>query len=92
MSVIVVAHTGVNPRTVVVHLHDTPATPPAVVRPRSLVPLAGIAPLHLANISLSTGPRTASLSLGHWTPTSRQEARASGQRAEEVEQSQAGET
>ena len=33
------SHTAVDPGTVVVHLHHTPSTPPAVVRPRGLVAL-----------------------------------------------------
>ena len=31
VSMVAVANTGVNPRAVMVHLEDTPSTPPAVV-------------------------------------------------------------
>ena len=47
MSVVEMSHTAVDPGTVVVHLHHTPSTPPAVVRPRGLVALALRAELEL---------------------------------------------
>ena len=39
VSVVEMSDTGVDPGTVVVHLHHTPGTPAAVVRPRGLVAL-----------------------------------------------------
>ena len=39
VSVVEMSDTGVDPGTVMVHLHHTPGAPPAVMRPRGLVAL-----------------------------------------------------
>ena len=52
VSVIVVTHAGVDPGAVMVHLHHTPPTSPAVMRPRSLVALTLAAELELFSVLL----------------------------------------
>ena len=80
-TVVEVAHAGVDPGAVMVHLHDAAAAPPAVMGPRRLVSLALAAVLQLR-------PRL----LGLGAPAHRDKAGAVAQGAREVVQRQTGET
>ena len=81
MSVVEMSDTGVEPGAVMVHLHHTPGTPAAVVRPRGLVALT-----LRAELELRAGrgvPRT---------PVRREEAGPNTESTEEMVYSQTGET
>ena len=81
VSVVEVTDTSVDPGTVVVHLHHTPGTPPAVVGPGSLVTRALRAELELGAVLRVV-----------WSPVGREVARAYTEGAQEMVESQTGET
>ena len=98
---ILVTHTGVDPGTMMVHLHNTSPTSPTVMGARRLNKTSiqqlirqysSPSRAHLESLALATELQLLPLSLRSWGPAQGQEPGACAEGGGEVVQGEAGET